>query len=77
MTWVAVGALLVAALAIASTGTIVRSLIRSQARERDALLDKIMHLAGRTWTPPPNPPAPEDPYQDFGLLDPAQLPEDY
>jgi hypothetical protein len=32
---------------------LVRSLIRQQARERDMLLDKLMHLAGRTWTPPP------------------------
>ena len=33
---------------------LVRSMIRQQARERMLLLDQIMHLAGRTWTPPPS-----------------------
>lgn len=32
---------------------LVRGLIRQQARERGLLLDQMMHLAGRTWTPPP------------------------
>jgi hypothetical protein len=32
---------------------LVRSMIRQQARERELILDKLMHLAGRTWTPPP------------------------
>ena len=30
-----------------------RSLIRQQARERELLLNQIMHLSGRTWSPPP------------------------
>jgi len=32
---------------------IVRSLIRQHARERDLLVNQILHLSGRTWTPPP------------------------
>ena len=26
---------------------------RAHLREREALINKIMHLAGRTWEPPP------------------------
>lgn len=32
---------------------LLRSVIRQAARERGLLLDQMMHLAGRTWTPPP------------------------
>lgn len=39
-----------------------RALIRQQARERDLLLNKLMHLAGRTWEPPPA----EKPWQPTG-----------
>ena len=35
--------------------SIVRSLIRQAARERDLLLNQLMHLAGRTWQEPPAP----------------------
>ena len=50
-----VAAALVAALIVTvlSFTALTRSLVRSHARERDLLLDKLMHLAGRTWTPPP------------------------
>lgn len=53
---------------------IVRSLIRQHARHTDLLLDKMMHLAGKTWTPPPSaePPAVEDELET--LLDTAALP---
>ena len=52
---------------------LVRSMIRQQARERELILDKLMHLAGRTWTPPPAaeeaPAAPEEyPEFDAGAL---------
>ena len=53
MAWVAGGALI---LLLASTiiyASIVRSLIRQAARERDLLLNQLMHLAGRTWQEPP------------------------
>ena len=53
MTYVALTeAVALVALAMVFAG-LVRSMIRQQARERELLLDKLMHLAGRTWTPPP------------------------
>jgi hypothetical protein len=43
---------------------LVRSMIRQQARERELILDKLMHLAGRTWTPPPaSEPVAEEPIE--------------
>ena len=66
-------ALAEAAVLLALTVTfagLIRSMLRSQARERDLLLNKIMHLAGRTWEPPPaaeQQPPTEDEYLDFGL----------
>lgn len=35
------------------TGIIVK-LNRQSDRREDALIDRIMHLANRTWTPPPS-----------------------
>ena len=53
MTYVALTeAVALVALAMVFAG-LVRSMIRQQARERELILDKLMHLAGRTWTPPP------------------------
>jgi hypothetical protein len=52
--YVAACSLLLAAVAVAATGGLTRSLIRQQAREREALLAKIMHLAGKTWELPPS-----------------------
>lgn len=34
-------------------GGIIKSLARSHARERGLLIDQLMHLAGKSWTPPP------------------------
>lgn len=46
----------VALLEAAAVGTLFRAL-RSQARQHgrreDLLLDRVMHLTGQTWTPPP------------------------
>lgn len=53
---------------------VVRGMLRQQARERGLLLDQMMHLAGRTWTPPPaaEPPAEtDDESLDFGLTGPV------
>ena len=69
-------ALIVTALTFAH---IVRWMIREHARERNLMLNQLMHLAGRTWQPPPGPPEPA--YDDeealaaeLSLLDPGQLP---
>lgn len=53
MIYVAIGALAVAALAVLTSASALRSLMRQHAREREALLARIMHLAGRTWERPP------------------------
>ena len=53
MAWVAGGALIVLAVSTVVFASIVRSLIRQAARERDLLLNQLMHLAGRTWQEPP------------------------
>lgn len=36
-----------------SFAQLVRSLIREHARERNLMLNQLLHLAGRTWMPPP------------------------
>jgi len=81
VTWevlaVALAALAVLALAIYLCAAMVRGLVRQQARERELLLNQIMHLAGRTWQPPPSP-EPADAFEEDDtviLVDPAQLPE--
>lgn len=59
---------------------LLRSMVRQQARERDMLLNKIMHLAGRTWEPPPAHVEPAQVDDDLALAaawDPSQLPDDY
>jgi len=65
-------ALAVVSLAFAG---LLRSLIRSHARERDLMVDKIMHLSGRTWTPPPGVISPEPEWDaDRFVTSPEQLP---
>lgn len=53
MTYVALTALVALAVVVLAYGGIIRWLIREQRREREALQNKLMHLAGRTWEPPP------------------------
>lgn len=81
MIWLAAGALVALVVTVAASASLVRSLIRSQTRERAILIDQIMHLAGRTWTPPPA----ERLEQGFDpdavaperfVLSPGQLPDD-
>lgn len=40
---------------------VVRSLIRQHARERDLLINQLLHAAGNAWQPPP---AAEKPARD-------------
>lgn len=77
----AVAVICIAVLALAPSvafASLIRSLIRQHARERELLLNQIMHLAGRTWTPPPADQwDPHDGDAGFpGLWDPAQHVED-
>ena len=73
--WVAVAALVVLALAIYTTSSLFRNLVRQQARERELLLNQIMHLAGRTWKPPPVPADVAAADVDTVVIDPTQLPD--
>jgi len=75
--WVAVAALVVLALAIYTTSSLFRSLVRQQARERELLLNQIMHLSGRTWQPPPvsAEPVPAGGEDTLVITDPTQLPD--
>ena len=73
--WVAVAALVVLALAIYTTSSLFRNLVRQQARERELLLNQIMHLSGRTWQPPPVPAQPVAAGEDTLVIDPTQLPD--
>lgn len=72
---VAIAALTLAALMLVAFGGVVRSLVRQQARERGLLLDQIMHLSGRTWTPPPSESEPEPWKPPATVRSPEQLPE--
>jgi len=80
VTWevlaVALAALAVLALAIYLCAAMVRGLVRQQARERELLLNQIMHLSGRTWTPPPVALEPAaEPEDTLIMVDPTQLPD--
>lgn len=51
---------------------------REHARERTLMLNQLMHLAGRTWQPPPA--AEPDPAEEFEpnlTYDPSYLPDDF
>jgi len=72
--WLAGLALVLLALCVLAFAQVVRWLIREHARERNLMLNQIMHLAGRTWQPPPTlEPAPF--VEPEELLDPTLLPD--
>lgn len=58
----------------------LRALVREHARERQLMLNQILHLAGRTWTPPPVEewqPTPEDEEQDRYLTSVSDTPAEF
>ena len=62
----------------ASKRALLRTIERMEARhaaERAQLLDRIMHLAGRTWEPPPAAMLPVEPEPEALIYDPDQDPE--
>lgn len=75
MSYVAALALVVLGLCVLAFAQVVRWLIREHARERNLMLNQIMHLAGRTWQPPPPPTPPDLVDDELALVDPAQLPD--
>lgn len=79
MIYVALGAWLAVIVVGTEASIAIRSLVRSHARERELLINQIMHLAGRTWTPPPAdtvPDFPPDEETDRFVFAPSQLPDD-
>lgn len=83
MTWAQVAAaeavlivgLILVVLAVANA---MRAAQRDHARRHDLMLNQVLHLSGRTWTPPPasNPvPEPEDEFSRF-VTAPSQLLDD-
>jgi len=75
VSYVAALALVVLGLCVLAFAQVVRWLIREHARERNLMLNQIMHLAGRTWQPPPPPTPPDLVDDELALVDPAQLPD--
>lgn len=80
MTAVALAAIAALAITTVAWAGVGRWLIRQAARERELLLNQIMHLSGKTWTPPPA----ETWEQPTEVLDPgryisssSQIPEDF
>jgi hypothetical protein len=60
VTYLALASLGLVALCIASSAGLLRWLVRSHTREsqawaleRAALIDRVCHLSGNPWTPPP------------------------
>ena len=53
MIFVALAAVVAAAVLALGFLSYLRSMQRAHDRRVDLLTDKMLHLAGRTWTPPP------------------------
>lgn len=54
MTSVALALAAVTLVCVLGFAGVLRSLVRQHARERDLLINQIMHLSGKTWSPPPS-----------------------
>ena len=54
---------------------VLRGLTREHARERNLILNQLLHLAGRTWEPPPAQTAPPDDEFDVAALAATDLPD--
>lgn len=57
---------------------VVRSLIRQHARERDLLINQLLHATGNPWQPAPvaDRPTPDEPARVRFTASPEQLPVD-
>lgn len=74
---VALGAVAALCVNAAVFAGVIRGVIRQQARERELLLNQLMHLSGRTWTPPPSEPTFMPPPVPVALVaDPGQWPDE-
>lgn len=72
---IALAAIAATAVASLTFASVVRSLVRSQARERDLLINQILHATGKPWQPAPATPAPvSEPESRAWTASPEQLP---
>lgn len=53
MIYVALAAIGALAIGLSAFAGALRWMIRQHARERELLLNQVLHAAGRTWSPPP------------------------
>ena len=53
---------------------VIRSVLRTGARERDLLINQVLHLSGRTWQEPPREMTPLFDDEVAVLLNPDQYP---
>jgi hypothetical protein len=59
MIWITVAAIVALALVAVAALHTVGQMLRAHARERNLMLNQLLHLAGRTWQPPPAAPEQE------------------
>lgn len=72
---VAVLALIVLVVVVVAFAQVLRQLSREHARERQLLINQVLHLSGQTWQPPPadeRRPEPDEPLVEYAY--PSQLP---
>lgn len=80
MIYITVAAIVALALVSVAALHTVGQLLRSHARERNLMLNQLLHLAGRTWQQPPadEPAVPFDPDEDLDHrfeTSPSQMPD--
>lgn len=77
MLLVALAAIAAAVAATLSFAGLLRSLIRQHARERDLLINQLLHATGKPWAPAPAAPEPvPEPEPRSWTASPEQLPAD-
>ena len=82
MIWLAAAALAATGLswlALTTLALALRSVIRQAARERDLLINQLLHAQGKTWQPPPANGQPDQPVTvetHRYAVSPEQYPDD-
>jgi hypothetical protein len=71
--WVALAEAAALAAVVLTGAGLLRSQQRSYARERDLILNQLLHLAGRTWQPPPAEPPFENAADDVDAAYPELM----
>lgn len=58
------------ALSIAAICAVLRSMLRAHARERDLVINQLLHATGNTWSPPPAQQDFADMHEEENLVNP-------